>query len=90
MIPPKRFANPYSSSGVSLEENMISDPEKPQASARLSSAAEEQSTPQPSSFSILRIVGFGVALIAKYSLYPLFQEKALYNFLTVSRIPSSS
>ena len=71
------FAKTYSSSGVSLEENMISDPENPQASAKLSSTSEEQSTPQPSSFKMRRMDGFGVALIAKYSLYPSFQEKAL-------------
>ena len=38
-----------SSAGVSFEENMISVPEKPQASDIISSVREEQSTPQPSS-----------------------------------------
>ena len=90
MMPPKSLAKIYSSSGVSLEENIISCPVKPQASAILNSTLDEQSTPQPSSFKIRKIAGLGVALMAKYSLKPGFQEKALYSFRAVSRIPFSS
>ncbi len=55
---------------------MISCPRKPQASDISSSVREEQSVPQPSSFRIFRILGFGVAFTAKYSRKPSFQEKA--------------
>lgn len=66
-----------SSAGVSFDENMISSPEKPIFSDIISSVSDEQSVLQPSSLRILRIVGFGVALTAKYSLKPLFHENAL-------------
>lgn len=57
-----------SSTGVSLEENMISLPANPTASDSISSVAEEQSVPQPHSLRIRRIQGLGVAFTAKYSL----------------------
>ena len=79
-----------SSAGVSLEENMISLPSNPQRSDIISSVKDEQSVPHPSSLKIFKIVGFGVAFTAKYSLNPLFHENALYNPLAVSRIPFSS
>ena len=90
MVAPNFFASTNSSAGVSLEENMISLPPKPQRSDIISSVSEEQSVPQPSSFKIFKIVGLGVAFTAKYSLNPLFQENALFKFRAVSRIPFSS
>ena len=41
-----------SASGVTLDENITSEPEKPQASLMMSSASDEQSTPQPSSLNM--------------------------------------
>ena len=76
--------------GVTLEENMISLFVKPRASDSISSVREEQSTPHPSSCRIFRINGFGVAFTAKYSRYPLFQEKAFFKALAFSRMPFSS
>ena len=67
MVAPSFSARTNSSAGVSLEENMISPPRKPQRSDIISSHREEQSTPQPSSRRIFRIWGFGVAFTAKYS-----------------------
>ena len=60
-------ANSNSQAGVSLEENMISLPVKPQRSDIISSVREEQSVPQPSSRRIFKMVGLGVAFTAKYS-----------------------
>ena len=54
-----------SSTGVWLEENMISLPVKPQTSLSISSVREEQSTPQPSSFRICRMMGVGQRLDGK-------------------------
>ena len=73
-----------------MEENMISGPEKPQASDIISSVMEEQSVPQPHSFNSFSINGFGVAFTAKYSLNPLFQANACLSFMAFSRIPFSS
>jgi len=69
---------------------MISLPVKPQASLSISSVREEQSTPQPSSFRICRMMGLGSALTAKYSRKPLFQLKALLMRRAFSRMPFSS
>ena len=90
MVAPILSAMTNSSAGVSLEENIISLPLKPQASLIISSVREEQSVPQPSSFRICRIFGVGVALTAKYSRNPLFQENASYSLRAFSRIPFSS
>ena len=79
-----------SSTGVWLEENMMSLPVKPQTSLSISSVREEQSTPQPSSFRIWRMMGLGSALTAKYSRKPLFQLKALLMRRAFSRMPFSS
>ena len=68
MVAPSWAARANSSAGVSLEENMISPPWKPQRSDIISSHREEQSTPQPSSFKIFKIWGLGVAFTAKNSL----------------------
>ena len=56
----------------------------------ISSVREEQSTPQPSSCKIFSRKGLGVALTAKYSLYPLFHEKAFCTRRAFSRMPFSS
>ena len=69
---------------------MISLPAKPAAFASMSSVKDEQSQPQPSSRRIFKRKGLGVAFTAKYSLKPLFQEKASYSRLAFSRIPFSS
>ena len=90
MIAPRSPASLNSSMGVSLDENMISCPENPQASDIISSVWEEQSVPQPISFKIFKINGFGVALTAKYSLNPGFHANASFSFLAFSRIPFSS
>ena len=79
-----------SSGGMALADRMISPPEKPQASASVSSVAEEQSSPQPSSFRIRRIAGFGSALTAKYSRKSGHQAKALFSSRARPRIPASS
>ena len=90
MVAPSLAAISNSSAGVSLAENMISLPEKPQRSAIISSVREEQSTPQPSSFSSFRIWGLGVAFTAKCSRKPAFQLKALCRRRAFSRMPFSS
>ena len=90
MMAPSFPANSKSSGGVALDENIISLPLKPQASDIISSVSDEQSVPQPSSFKIFKIVGFGVALTAKYSLNPLFHENASYTLRAFSRMPFSS
>ena len=87
---PSSYAFFMSSTGVWLEENMISLPVKPQASLSISSVREEQSTPHPSSFRICRMMGLGSALTAKYSRKPLFQLKALLMRRAFSRMPFSS
>ena len=71
----------YSSAGVTLDENIISLPLNPSDSDNISSVSEEQSTPHPSSCSIFKINGLGVAFTAKYSLNPLFHENAFLTFL---------
>ena len=90
MVAPNLAAYSYSFAGVSLEENIISLPESPIASESISSVLDEQSVPQPNSLKILIRYGFGVAFTAKYSLNPLFHEKASFNALAFSRIPFSS
>ena len=87
---PSRSASWYSSAKVLLEENMISRPRKPQRSASISSVRLEQSAPQPSARSVFRMVGLGVALTAKYSRNPGFQEKAALSRRAFSRMPFSS
>ena len=69
---------------------MISWPRKPQRSAIISSVRLEQSAPQPSSRRIFSRAGVGVAFTAKYSLKPLFQEKAAFTRRAFSRMPRSS
>ena len=49
MMAPSSSAILNSSGGVSLEENMMSWPVKPQAFDSISSVSEEQSVPQPMS-----------------------------------------
>ena len=90
MVAPSFSARTNSSAGVSLEENMISLPEKPHFSLIISSVREEQSVPQPSSRRIFRMEGLGVAFTAKYSLKPGFQEKAFCTSRAFSRMPFSS
>ena len=75
--------------GVTLEENMIFSPTMPQASESISSVYDEQSQPQPTDASSLTINGLGVALTAKYSLKPLFQENASYKRFAKS-VPSTT
>ena len=90
IIAPSFAARAYSSSGVSLEENIISSPLAPIASQSISSVSEEQSQPQPYSRKMSTKNGFGVALIAKYSRNPGFQENASFTLFAFSRIPFSS
>ncbi len=90
IVPLSSAALINSSAGVALEENIISSPEYPKAWAKISSVKDEQSTPHPSSFRIDIIYGLGFAFTAKYSLNPLFHEKASFNFLAFSLIPFSS
>ena len=90
IVAPNCFAKINSSAGVSLEENMISLPSNPQRSDIISSVKDEQSVPHPSSFKIFKIVGFGVAFTAKYSLNPLFHENAFFKRSAFARIPFSS
>ena len=59
-----------------MEENIISFPENPQPSDSISSVADEQSVPQPSSFNIFKINGIVVAFTAKDYLNPAFQANA--------------
>ena len=56
----------------------------------ISSVSEEQSQPQPYSRKMSTKNGFGVALIAKYSRNPGFQENASFTLFAFSRIPFSS
>ena len=82
MIAPNCFAFTNSSSGVSLEVNIISSPLIPTFSASINSGNELQSVPIPSSLRIFRMYGLGQALTAKKFLnpslfLPLTQEKAL-------------
>ena len=90
MMPPSFAASANSPAGVSFEENIICSPENPQASLIMSSVSEEQSTPQPYSCKIFKRNGFGVALTAKYSRKPLFQENASVTRAAFSRMPRSS
>ena len=87
---PSSLACVNSSGGMAFADRIISSPEKPQAFARISSVAEEQSSPQPSSFRIRRIAGFGSALTAKYSLKSRHQANALFSSRARLRIPASS
>ena len=79
-----------SSIGVSFDENIISCPTAPIASESINSVYEEQSHPHPYSLKIWIKNGFGVALTAKYSLYPGFHANASFNAFAFSRIPFSS
>ena len=63
---------------------------EPIASQSISSVSEEQSQPQPYSRKMSTKNGFGVALIAKYSRNPGFQENASFTLFAFSRIPFSS
>ena len=90
MMAPAALAMRYSSSRVSLEENMMSRPRMPQRWLISTSGALAQSQPQPRECSRRRIAGVGVALTAKYSLNPGFQEKALYRSVTHFLMPASS
>ena len=79
-----------SSGGIALADRMISSPRNPHLSASVSSVAEEQSSPHPSSFRIFRMAGFGSALTAKYSRKSGFHPKAAFSARALSRIPASS
>ena len=79
-----------SSGGMALAENIISVPWKPQAWARVSSVALEQSTPQPSWRRMRRMAGLGKAFTAKYSLKSGHQAKAWFSARAVRRMPPSS
>ena len=50
----------------------------------------EQSTPQPSSFRMRRIAGFGRALMAKYSSKSSHHANACFSVRALRRIPASS
>ena len=65
----------------------MSSPVAPIALESISSVMEEQSQPQPYSLKIWIRNGFGVALTAKYSLYPLFHAKASFKAFAFSRMP---
>ena len=90
IVAPSFAARAKSSAGVSLEENMISGPVMPRRSQSMSSVREEQSMPQPSSCRMSMMLGFGVALTAKYSLNPSFHEKAFRTSRAFSLMPRSS
>ena len=90
MKAPSARACANSSGGMALAERMISSPEKPQAFASVSSVAEEQSSPHPSSFRIRSTAGFGSAFTAKYSRKSRHQANALFSSLARLRIPASS
>ena len=62
----------------------------PHASESISSVSEEQSVPQPTEASSFKINGLGVALTAKNSRNPGFQENARYRRSAFSRMPFSS
>ena len=90
IIPPKSLQYLNSPAGVSFDENIISSFLNPSLSAIINSVYDEQSTPHPASLSFLIINGFGSAFTAKYSLKPLFHEKASFTFLAFSINPFSS
>ena len=73
-----------------MDENMISCPLNPHAFDIISSVMEEQSVPHPISFNRFKRKGLGVALTAKYSLYPLFHANACFSLAAFSLIPFSS
>ena len=89
-IAPSSTAFRNSASGVSLDVNMTSSPTLPTASARTSSAMEEQSLPKPSSRRIFIRWGFGVAFTAKYSRKPLFHANAFLSRFAFARMASAS
>jgi len=62
---PNFLASLNSSSGVSLDVNIIDSPLIPALSLNINSGKLLQSVPIPSSFNILRINGLGRALTAK-------------------------
>ena len=90
MNAPSSRACANSSGGMAFADRITSSPEKPQAFASVSSVAEEQSRPQPSSFMMRRIAGFGSAFTAKYSLKSGHQAKAAFSRRARARIPFSS
>ena len=90
MMAPSLCARRNSSAGVSFDENMISSPFMPSFSQSMSSVSEEQSMPQPSALSSSMTAGVGVALTAKYSLYPAFQANAAFTRRAFSMIPRAS
>jgi len=90
MVTPSLRASAKSSRGVVLDENMISPPVNPTTSDIINSVRDEQSTPQPSSLTMRRIEGFGVAFTAKYSRNPGFHENARCNRRRFSLMPFSS
>ncbi len=69
---------------------MMWSPERPSAFAIMSSVLDAQSVPQSYSASSFTMLGFGVALTAKYSRKPGFQENAFFTFSTLRRMPASS
>ena len=90
MNAPSARACANSSGGIAFADRMTSSPEKPHALASVSSVAEEQSSPHPSSFRIRRIAGFGSAFTAKYSRNDGHQANALFSSRAFSRMPCSS
>ena len=77
MMAPSCRAFTYSADGVSLDVNMICSPVMPTFSDMTSSAIELQSAPNPSSFMMARMCGFGHAFTAKCSRNPSAQAKRL-------------
>ena len=87
---PSARACASSSGGMAFADRITSSPPKPQAFASISSVADEQSSPQPSSFRIRRMVGFGSAFTAKYSRKSLHQLNASFSARALFRSPVSS
>ena len=90
MIAPSSQARRNSSAGVSFDVNITLSPTLPTRWASSSSAIDEQSEPKSNSRSNFIMYGLGVALTAKYSLKPLFQENAFFRRFAFSRIARAS
>ena len=90
MIAPISAAFLNSGAGVSFDVNITSSPTLPTASARTSSAIDEQSLPKPSLRSSSMRYGLGAALTAKYSWKPLFQANAAFRRRAFATIAASS
>ena len=90
MIAPSAAAFWNSEAGVSFDVNMMSSPTLPTASARTSSAIDEQSLPKPSLRRSAMRCGLGAAFTAKYSWKPLFQAKAAFSRRAFATMDASS